>query len=833
MSESPFSSQQSAGVGVDTWWTYAQKFLISAGSTLFVILLIALGVYGWRSYESSAKDTRDRQFYSDLNSILTQIQDAREGPSPDFATIRQTAEGVRSAIVKALRPDASSDFPARQALFWAARDELPRMMQENLAAVSEAEVRFARHMIQTATLLKLPPPSLRTQTPETVAALAEIERLGGIVTREPSRPIQPVTAVAMKGDQFRDQHLDQLPNIASLEIESSEVTDAGLRKLRRIRSLTACRLRCVQVTDKGIANLAALPALSEVHLYDCFGITDHGLLELKRVQRLVLFGSHITDQTLAVLKGFPNLQQLGLRSDSLTDDGFGAIASLPHLTSLVLSHCHNLTDAALSEIAAIQNLETLGILGADITDAGLESLGKLPRLRELVILPCETRMPEGLKITDAGLTGMKNLRDLHTISIQACPAITDASIKLLQTLGSLKSLKLNETGMTEEGHQQLVASLPNTQIDFSLAPPDDNLTADRGNDVSPDQPSASCQRWPIPDARGRVDWACTIEELEIEYRIGREATDAKYNGKLMEISGPGSSSGNNLEGDPTVRLSGSDGRFEINCVLRSAKDLMNVVDGETCRLRGVYCISIVPTFVHCTVVSTENPITNTVETSADTGGSDRRPPDETLTAEQLESEITADARETSRKYAGKVMQITGRLSRISYVVSGAMVYRLGDPFSTQYFVRTGNPWYCARPGQTITLVGKWNSGYPCLVNCEVISVTGRPNPTLTAVSLGEKLESNRARFRKQFYLQQIIVTGEVIQKSPLEANADRFAITLRSTQATSVVCEMEADEFRSAESLQIGDSVTITGWNTKETPTDSVILVQCLFWRGK
>jgi hypothetical protein len=84
------------------------------------------------------------------------------------------------------------------------------------------------------------------------------------------------------------------------------------------------------------------------------------------------------------------------------------------------------------------------------------------------------------------------------------------------------------------------------------------------------------------------------------------------------------------------------------------------------------------------------------------------------------------------------------------------------------------------------------------------------------------------RFQTNFYLKQLLVTGEVSEMSP----AEHLAITLRSTSATRVVCEMDRAEFAACASVRIGDSVTIIGWNTKDNPTDSVTLVDCLLWRG-
>lgn len=385
----------------------------------------------------------------------------------------------------------------------------------------------------------------------------------------------------------------------------------------------------------------------------------------------------------------------------------------------------------------------------------------------------------------------------------------------------------------------VAADSGNTVVDRKAsahAPADANPIVGNPHVAPPDQLPAACLRWPIPKSQAPVAGTVTVEELQNEYRTSRAATDAKHNGKLLEISGRVLFVGNNLGGEPTVQLEGSDKRFVVRCVLRSVNDSVHAVQGETCRLTGVYCISTLPILIHCTVIPSAEPQeTPAIETPAESTVTRPRTPEVILTAEQLDAEFADDSQKAIQKYAGRVMQITGRVSRVSEI-AGEMRYHLGARpmvISTQYFVRNGNPWYCVRPGQTVTLLGEGYSVYPCLINCEVIKVSGKPLPTLPAVLLGKYLESDRVGFRNRFYLLQLTVSGEVIQKAPSKTLTDHIEVTLRSTTNTSVTCEMIAEEAMATESVRIGDSVTITGWNTKETPTDSIILAQSQFWRGE
>lgn len=817
--------------------SYARQLWLGAVPVLVLALVIGVGYSGWQAWQSRSAKARDRQICLQLESLYRQLQNARETPSPDFGPIRARVEVIRTSIPEALDGDTRPGFLARQLLASAARHDLPRVAQDDLSTISESEVEFVRKLIQAAVWLDLPTPAFRLQPERTTEALAEIEDLGGVVSTDPSRPVQPVTAIEMKGDRFHDRHLKHLPNITSLTIESPEITDAGLQILTRIRSLMTVRLNCGEITDAGIARLATLPALEEIQLSDCLRVTDNGLLPLREVRRMTLVGDHITDRTLAVLPDFSDLEHLTLQSNALSDEGIGQVVNLPGLKMLNLSHCHALSDEGLARLAEHPGLRTLRLAGVDLTDDGLEALGTLPSLRWLMISHCDRTMPDGLRITDAGLAGMENLAGFEGLSLDSAAGVTDAGVTLLQGISSLSRLDLYETGITEAGRLQIVASHPQCRLNIVLTPPsplEDAQAAGAEGDASQDSAVASSRAWPAPDARANPDGKVTIEELEAAYRAGREATDTKYAGKWIELSGPVSYVGDNLDGNPVITLRGSDRRFDIVCVLRSAGDQRDVMKGETCHLRGVYCASVVPTFIHCTVNGTpEGSRTDATGEAAATGDANRLPPDVTFTAEELDAVVAADSRLAQEKYAGKRVQITGPLSRISQVMSGAVSYRLGDPLGTQCYLRTGNPWCAVRPGQTVTLIGRWFRSYPCLVDCEVTQVAGAGSRTMTSTALGEYFEADAVHFRKWFSGKQFIVTGEVIEKAAAAGYPDQISITLRSTPGTKVVCKMEIDELRGTESVQVGDTVAILGRNTREAPKQSVVLDDCLFWRGK
>jgi internalin A len=66
-----------------------------------------------------------------------------------------------------------------------------------------------------------------------------------------------------------------------LGLGGAEITDEGLAQLEDTRGLKSLDIRGTRVTDRGLAILARVPALEEVWIGDCPGISDEGIQKLK------------------------------------------------------------------------------------------------------------------------------------------------------------------------------------------------------------------------------------------------------------------------------------------------------------------------------------------------------------------------------------------------------------------------------------------------------------------------------------------------------------------------------------------------------------------------
>ena len=272
-------------------------------------------------------------------------------------------------------------------------------------------------------------------------AVAFVKNLGGKVTRNEKLPGKPIVEV----DLF-----------LGAWYTTPRITDAGLKELTVLKSLTALNLGGTKVTDAGLKELAALKNLTTLQLDQCRLVTGVGLKELaplKNLTVLSLYLTGVTDAGLKELAAFTNLTTLSLPY-GVTDAGLKELAPLKNLTTLNL-YGTRVTDVGLKELAALKNLTTLRLRFTDVTDVGVKALAPLTKLTALDL--------GGTKVTDAGVKELAALKNLTTLDLSS-EKITDAGLKELAALKNLTSLHLISTKVTDAGLKELQKTLPNCEI---------------------------------------------------------------------------------------------------------------------------------------------------------------------------------------------------------------------------------------------------------------------------------------------------------------------------------------------------------------------------------
>jgi hypothetical protein len=131
-------------------------------------------------------------------------------------------------------------------------------------------------------------------------AVAEVHKLGGKVQIDDKRPGKPVIAVDLRGCNVTDgglKHLRRLTELQRLNLRDTKVTDAGLKHINGLTRLWMLCLDGTRVTDDGVKHLKGLTQLQELGL-ERTEVTDAGLEHLKGLKQLsalYLWGTKVTD----------------------------------------------------------------------------------------------------------------------------------------------------------------------------------------------------------------------------------------------------------------------------------------------------------------------------------------------------------------------------------------------------------------------------------------------------------------------------------------------------------------------------------------------------------
>jgi len=148
-----------------------------------------------------------------------------------------------------------------------------------------------------------------------------------------------------------------------------------------------------------------------------------------------------TDNTAAVIATqFPHVESVELELTQITRKGLRSISKMTKLRRLCIYDASKLTFQDCRALVGAASLEHLRLsLLADAGD-GLSALADLPHLRTL-------DLSHGLKITDADLTQLAELQHLEELDLRYCTRLTKHSLKTLATLPSLKRVNLSGTRM--------------------------------------------------------------------------------------------------------------------------------------------------------------------------------------------------------------------------------------------------------------------------------------------------------------------------------------------------------------------------------------------------
>lgn len=262
----------------------------------------------------------------------------------------------------------------------------------------------------------------------------------------------------------------------TVDLSASWVTDADLAGIAAQKDLRRLDLSHTKITDLGLENLKPLQHVRELSLYYAEYITDDGLAHLrhwKELEVLNLRGTRVTSKVFEHLAHMTGLRELDLGFTQINDEGFEHLASLPKLEKLAIGG-NRLTGSSLPllklvpalvdlDVGGIQRVDS-GLWGLPLSEQNLQRLGELRQLRRLNL--------NGATLNDRGtdrpghpdaerkqlpdLSGLAALTNLEYLDLTRLPVSAEA----LATLGKLPKLRELRLGMSPVAGQEHVPPMP-------------------------------------------------------------------------------------------------------------------------------------------------------------------------------------------------------------------------------------------------------------------------------------------------------------------------------------------------------------------------------------
>ncbi len=193
--------------------------------------------------------------------------------------------------------------------------------------------------------------------------------------------------------------LEAMSQLNGLNIETAQDLDLhAFQRIGRVQSLSRLTLNEGSFCDADLAPLAALTNLQELRLYDTKNVTGKFASHLVGLSRLrhLSPGKQVTDDGLACIAKLPgllelhmkgpftnaglkhlvtlkNLTTLSLGSDYVTAAGVAVVAELRQLEDLYLD-TPRLADEIVAELLRCSTLEQIRLTRSALSDAGLRKL---------------------------------------------------------------------------------------------------------------------------------------------------------------------------------------------------------------------------------------------------------------------------------------------------------------------------------------------------------------------------------------------------------------------------------------------------------------------------
>ena len=215
-------------------------------------------------------------------------------------------------------------------------------------------------------------------------------------------PVEHLTIATVVGLHFIEgagstplSQLSLFPNLKVLDLRQCRPSDGELRSISQLKHLEELDLEGLEVTDLVITAPGSPPRVENLEAgsdgSDRYGISES--CGCKQIRSLDIGLLELAAGALASLKQFPVLEELDL-SASWFPGGDSYVASIRGLRRLRLVLTPRMSHRAIATLAPLERLQLLDISGTDVTDASVRDIVTLRSLK--------TPVARGTRLTAEG-----------------------------------------------------------------------------------------------------------------------------------------------------------------------------------------------------------------------------------------------------------------------------------------------------------------------------------------------------------------------------------------------------------------------------------------------
>jgi len=277
---------------------------------------------------------------------------------------------------------------------------------------------------------------LKPATPEQIAEAKKFAAsIGGRMKEDAKGNVVAIDMAAGRtwADDYQMNQILVFPKLESLVVEGPGITNQLIPKIAEQDHLTSLTMKNTLVNDEGVAQLSGMKSLKVIDL---------------RVSPL------ITDEAMESLVKIPTLRAVRLIGGNVTDKGVAALLEMPTITELDVRNCRGVTKAGVEKIVQKKTIRVLKLGGSTVDDSFADIVVGMKGLKSLSLENCN--------VTDAGAAKLAAMPLEELVLTQT--AITNAAVKSLAKMTSLKQLSVTKTHFTKEGVEQLRKALPGCKI---------------------------------------------------------------------------------------------------------------------------------------------------------------------------------------------------------------------------------------------------------------------------------------------------------------------------------------------------------------------------------